>query len=71
MSAELTIRNLRRKNKELEAKNRQLLAMLAKLEQLNRSQTARLKEAEDYIGNTLNCRKCRNNSCDKENSHAD
>ena len=57
MSAELTIRNLRRQNKELEEKNRQLLALLAKLEQLNRSQTARLKEAEDYIGNSLNARK--------------
>lgn len=53
MSAELEIRNLRRKVSELEQKNRLLESKLKKEEELNASQWKMLHEAEMYIGNTL------------------
>lgn len=54
MSAELTIRQLRKQVAELEAENRKLKSKLAKEEALNQSQWKLLQESEKYIGNTLN-----------------
>ena len=53
MSAELTIRQLRKQVAELESENRKLKSKLAKEEALNRSQWELLQESEKYIGNTL------------------
>ena len=53
MSAELTIRQLRKQVAELESENRKLKSKLAKEEALNQSQWILLQESEKYIGNTL------------------
>ena len=53
MSAELTIRQLRKQVAELESENRKLKSKLAKEEVLNQSQWILLQESEKYIGNTL------------------
>ena len=53
MSAELTIRQLRKQVAELEIENRKLKSKLAKEEALNQSQWILLQESEKYIGNTL------------------